>query len=160
MATGSSTNQSGGKGQADKANSKPKQTLDEKAKVGVQGGFLFEEEQKTYMAEQRCFFCHTKGHRKQDCMKWKAKQASSTIANPSTSTVTVATPATTTATATTSAISSHHQVPSLHSPIVYLEDKQKGEPLPSSLLRAYGSAQGHKFIVLFDTRSSEDLISP
>lgn len=56
-----------GKGQAVKAQNdegkngkntcKPKRTLDEKAKAGVEGGFLNEEECKAYMAKERCFFC-------------------------------------------------------------------------------------------------------
>ena len=53
-----------------------------------------------------------------------------------------------------------HQSPSLHSPSVQLEDKQKGAPAPSGLLRVYGTTQGHQFSVLFDTASSEDLLSP
>ena len=53
-----------------------------------------------------------------------------------------------------------HPVPSMHSPVVLLEGKQKGASVPAGLLRAYGSAQGHQFSILFDTSSSEDLISP
>ncbi|MCO5553051.1 hypothetical protein L7F22_006572 [Adiantum nelumboides] len=73
-----SSQQTNGRSQANKTAkpntpSKPKMTPDEKAKTGVIGGYLTPEEQKAYMAKQRCFGCHVKGHRKQDCAKWKEK---------------------------------------------------------------------------------------
>ncbi|MCO5606071.1 hypothetical protein L7F22_060258 [Adiantum nelumboides] len=73
-----SSQQTNGKSQSNKTAkpntpSKPKMTPDEKAKAGVIGGYLSPEEQKAYMAEQRCFGCHVKGHRKQDFAKWKER---------------------------------------------------------------------------------------
>ncbi|MCO5563799.1 hypothetical protein L7F22_017447 [Adiantum nelumboides] len=118
-------------------------TADEKPKAGVIGGYLTPEEQKAYMAEQRCFGCHVKGHRKQDCAKWKERQQASTSA-------VAASPASKTP-ASSGTPSVEHLVPSLRQPQVVLDDKQEGVPTRLGLLRAYGSAKGHNFTILFDT---------
>ncbi|MCO5610528.1 hypothetical protein L7F22_064767 [Adiantum nelumboides] len=118
-------------------------TPNEKAKAGVISGYLTPEEQKAYMAEQRCFGCHVKGHRKQDCAKWKEKQQASTspiAASPASKTP-----------ASLSTPSVAHLVPSLRQPQVMLDDKQEGIPTCLGLLGAYGSAKGHSFTILFDT---------
>ncbi|MCO5547740.1 hypothetical protein L7F22_001191 [Adiantum nelumboides] len=152
-----SSQQTNGKSQVSKtakANtpSKPKMTPDEKAKAGVIGGYLTLEEQKAYMVEQRCFGCHVKGHRKQDCAKWKERQQASTSA-------VAASPASKTPASLSTPLVAH-LVPSLRQPQVVLDDKQEGVPTRLGLLRAYGSAKGHSFTILFDTGSEEDLLSP
>ena len=144
-AGGSANSQGGHKNQADKAQAdkgkkaKPKQTLDEKQKVGVLGGFL-SEERNAYMAEQRCFYCHTKGHRKQECTKWKAKPATPTVAASSTSIVTIATPAATPPAPASNAVL--HHVPTIHALVMLVEENQKGALALTGLLRAYGSSRG------------------
>ena len=163
VAGGNSSQTNQGKGQNNKdkngagksnTNNKPKLTPDEKAKAGVLGGFLTPEEQKAYMAEQRCFGCHVKGHRKQDCTKWKEKQKAST----SSAAASTSDPTPPAAAGTTSSVV--HQVPSLRQPQVVFEDKQEGASTTQGLLRAYGSSQGHQFTILFDTGSTEDILSP
>ncbi|MCO5568550.1 hypothetical protein L7F22_022249 [Adiantum nelumboides] len=125
---------------------------DKKAKAGVIGGYLSPEEQKTYMAEQRCFGCHVKGHRKQDYAKWKERQqASIAVVVASLASKTPVSPSTP---------SVAHLEPSLRQPQVVLDDKQDGVPTRLGLLRAYGSAKGHSFTILFDTGCEEDIISP
>lgn len=49
---------------------------DKKSKAGITGDYLFPEEQKWYMTQNRCFFCHSIGHGKRDCPKWAAVKAS------------------------------------------------------------------------------------
>ncbi|MCO5593551.1 hypothetical protein L7F22_047565 [Adiantum nelumboides] len=152
-----SSQQTNGKSQANKTAmpntpSKPKMTPDEKAKAGVIGGYFSPEEQKAYMVEQRCFGCHVKGHRKQDCAKSKERQQAST------STVAASPASKTPASLSTPSVA--QLVPSLRQPQVVLDDKQEGIPTRLGLLRAYGFAKGHSFTILFGTGSEEDLISP
>ncbi|MCO5614269.1 hypothetical protein L7F22_068547 [Adiantum nelumboides] len=106
-------------------------TLDEKAKVGIIRGYLSREEQKAYMTEQRCFGCHVKGHRKQDCAKWKERQQASTSAVVASST------SKTPAYSSTPFVA--HFVPSLQQPQVTLNDAQEGVPTRLGLLQHMAS---------------------
>ncbi|MCO5609866.1 hypothetical protein L7F22_064099 [Adiantum nelumboides] len=111
-------------------------TPDEKAKAGVIGGYLSPEEQKAYMAEQRCFWCHVKGHRKQDYAKWKERQQASTSA-------VAASPASKTR-ASLSTPSMVYLAPSLRQPQVALNNKldkypPSAEQIQYLVVWAYGT---------------------
>ena len=59
------------KGKGKEKADKPTLTPDEKVAQGIIGGTLSKDERTLYAKEGRCFKCHTKGHRKNDCPKSK-----------------------------------------------------------------------------------------